>query len=349
VVPVLNALAIDQSYVPDPYVVSFDPYFGPKYLAKLARLVLISEELNQYATTATLRNRLAPLVAAWLDGTNLNPLLYDTTWGGVVATASLPTELAQFGSGHYNDHHFHYGYLLYAAAVVIKGNPAWLTASRRAALLAVVRDLANPSALDPRFPRFRYLDFFRGHSWAAGLGTADHPDGQDQESSTEAVNAWYGMRLLGLALNDARLDTLGRLLLALEVDAARTYWQVPAASAVYQDPFAQNRCVGRLFQTQATFDTWFGPEPIKVYGIQLLPVTPISEAVIAPAWVAAAWPEMQAAIPIAPVEYAGFVSFLTMAHATVDRDAGWAEATALTTWDNGNTNPNTLWWVGTRP
>jgi len=208
-----------------------------------------------------------------------------------------------------------------------------------------VRDIANPSAADPSFPRFRHMDFFRGHSWAAGL--SEFADGQNQESTSEAVNAWYGVQLLGQALGDARMTDLGRILLALEVDSARTYWQIPAASAIYQDPFAQNRCVGILFQTRAFFGTFFAGGPQYVYGIQLLPYTPVSEALVSPEWIADAWTlQMSTAAAGADQAWAGL---LYMAHATIDREAAWSEVTPLTAWDDGNSRTNTLWWVASRP
>ncbi len=337
------ALAADASFVPDPSTVDVDTYFGGKQLAKLARLAVIADELGETATAATLRARLSPLVAAWLDGTNGNPFVYDTTWGGVVTTRGLADPGAEFGAGHYNDHHFHYGYHLYAAAVLARSDPAF-AATHRAGLLALVRDIANPSASDPRFPRFRHMDFFRGHSWAAGLSAL--ADGQNQESTSEAVNAWYALRLLGLATGDARMSELGRVLLALEVDSARTYWQIPAASVVYQDPFAANMCVGILFATKAVFATFFAAGAEYIFGIQMLPYTPASEDLVSPTWVGDAWPNMQAAAAVAPQEWRGF---LYMAHATTAREAAWTEVNTLTAWDDGNSRTNAFWWVATRP
>jgi endo-1,3(4)-beta-glucanase len=340
------ALIADASFIPDPGTVSNDSYFGGKQLAKLARLALIADELGETAIAATLRARLTPPVAAWLDGTNGNPFRYDSTWGGLVTVQSLASAGASFGSGHYNDHHFHYGYILYAAAALAKASPGF-AAAHRAGLLAIVRDIANPSLADPRFPRFRHLDFFRAHSWAGGL--QDNPDGQDQESSSEAANAWYAIHLLGLSTGDRRLSDLGRVMLALELDAARTYYQVPAASTIYPAAFAQNGCVGRLYETRVTFDTFFGTEPWKVFGIQMLPFTPITEELISPAWVSDRWPAMQSAAATVPPDWVGFRGFLYMAHATSARELAWTEATGLTGWDDGNSNANTLWWVATRP
>merc|ERR1711957_597268 len=54
----------------------------------------------------------------FLDGLAVDKLLYDRNFGGIVSQNGLINDLADFGNGRYNDHHFHYGYLLYASAVM---------------------------------------------------------------------------------------------------------------------------------------------------------------------------------------------------------------------------------------
>jgi endo-1,3(4)-beta-glucanase len=335
------ALSSDTATLPTN--VAGDPYFGGKQLARLARFALIADELQDSATATRVRERLSALEGAWLAGTNANPLRFDTTWGGVVTTSSLTDPNADFGSGHYNDHQFHWGYHLYAAAVVGRADASFL-ATHREALLALVRDIANPSATDPHFPRFRAMDFVRGHSWAAGL--SEFADGQNQESSSEAINAWYSMHLLGLAMNEPRVSDVGRVLLALELDAARTYYQMPSQSPLFGYPFKANKVVGILFQTRAFFGTFFAAGPQFVYGIQMLPFTPITESYLPRAWVQDAWPDMSAAATAATPEWRGF---LQMAHGIVDRPAAWTEVNALSAFDDGNSRTNALWWVATRP
>jgi endo-1,3(4)-beta-glucanase len=188
------------------------------------------------------------------------------------------------------------------------------------------------------------MDVFRSHSWAAGL--SEFADGQNQESTSEAFNAWYAVHLLGLAMNDVRMSELGRVLMALEAAGAQRYWQIPLAGSGYGDPFAANRCVGILFQTRATFTTFFAAGPEYVYGIQLLPFTPGSELLISPSWVRDAWPAMGAAAVTAADPWRGLLS---MAHATSDRATAWIEVNALGSWDDGNSKTNALWWVASRP
>ncbi|WP_437324938.1 glycosyl hydrolase [Sorangium sp. So ce381] len=120
----------------------------------------------------------------------------------------------------------------YAAAVLAKSDEAWREEYGDKALW-LVRDIANPSTKDTFFTPFRSMDWFRGRSWASGL--FPFADGRNQESTSEAVNAWYSMQLLGEALENKDVENLGRVLLAMETASAQTYWQITADSTVYPD------------------------------------------------------------------------------------------------------------------
>lgn len=75
-----------------------------------------------------------------------------------------------FGAGFYNDHHFHYGYHIYAAAVLAKLSPDWARLYHER-VLVLIRDIANPSSADPFFTTFRHKDWYLGSSWASGIVT----------------------------------------------------------------------------------------------------------------------------------------------------------------------------------
>lgn len=91
-------------------------------------------------------------------------------WGGVVSSATYVTgnDGADFGNTYYNDHHFHYGYHILAAAAIAHLDPTWMQANK-AYVNALVRDFANPSTKDTYFPLWRSMDWYHGHSWAHGL------------------------------------------------------------------------------------------------------------------------------------------------------------------------------------
>eukprot|EP01035_Chromulina_nebulosa_P040727 gene40727-55070_t len=206
-----------------------------------------------------------------------------------------------FGAGFYNDHHFHFGYHIYAAAVVSKYDPEWGRKYHEHVLL-LVRDIANPSDEDLFFPKWRHKDWFVGFSWASGIVTINgkpYPNGRNQESSSEAISAYEAVALYGDVLStlyntesplpseraifDAalRIRDMGRLLMATEIRSAKTYWHVQAretvgVSRIYPDIY-QPKVIGMMWSMLAQEQTWFGNEPWKSYGIQIMPITPASE------------------------------------------------------------------------
>lgn len=92
--------------------------------------------------------------------------------------------------GYYNDHHFHFGYFVYSAAVIAKFDPSWVQTYGEA-ILTLIRDYSNPALAnaDPNFTFMRNKDWFVGHSWAAGIFA--FADGRNQESTSESVNGLY--------------------------------------------------------------------------------------------------------------------------------------------------------------
>jgi endo-1,3(4)-beta-glucanase len=61
--------------------------------------------------------------------------------------------------------HFHYGYFIFAAAVVAHFDPEWGRNTFENVLL-LIRCIANPSEDDNAFPLWRHKDWYQGHSWA---------------------------------------------------------------------------------------------------------------------------------------------------------------------------------------
>ena len=154
-----------------------------------------------------------------------------------------------------SDHHFHYGYIVYGCAVVGHFDAGWLS-SYREEVVALVRDYANPSADDRAFTRFRHFDIFDSHSWAAGLFV--FADGRNQESSSEAINSYYAMSLLGRVLQDKNMQDLGAMLMVLETQGAKWYWHSTTKQSVYPPVYAANKCVGMVWGDKVVDATWFG-------------------------------------------------------------------------------------------
>jgi endo-1,3(4)-beta-glucanase len=325
---------------------SYATYWNGKELAAMGRLALIADELGETETAAFIRNRLKIDMDTWLLATNWNKLVYDSTWGGICSQSSMQNVYADFGLGWYNDHHFHYGYFVYAAAALGKGDYNWLM-SRRKQIVDIVRDFANPSKSDPFFPVTRNKDWYDGHSWAAGL--FNFGDSKNQESSSEAVNAYYGVYLLGEALGDQYMSLYGRLLLATEIRSVQKYWHIKSGSEIYESPYAAHKVVGVLWSGKVDYTTFFGGLPEYVHGIQKLPFTPISEQLLDPSWVAE---EHTVASTIltrtTPPVSDDWKAFTVMSGSIINPQTAWNQAKSLRYFDNGNTRTNTYYFIATR-
>jgi len=325
---------------------SYATYWNGKELAAMGRLALIADELGQTDTASFIRERLKVDMDNWLLATNWNKLVYDRTWGGICSQSSMQNVYADFGLGWYNDHHFHYGYFAYAAAALGKADNAWLM-SRKQQIVDLIRDFANPSKLDSFFPVTRNKDWYDGHSWAAGI--FNFGDSKNQESSSEAVNAYYGVYLLGEALGDQQMSLFGRLLLATEIRSVQKYWQIKSSSEIYESEFAAHKLVGVLWSGKVDYTTFFGGLPEYVHGIQKLPFTPITEQLLDPAWIAE---EHVVASQIltrsTPPVSDDWKAFTVMSGAILDQQSAWTQAHSLRYYDNGNTKTNTLYFIATR-
>ncbi|HEX3854263.1 MAG TPA: glycosyl hydrolase, partial [Polyangiaceae bacterium] len=127
-----------------------DSYDFGKQVGRAAQLLLIAEAIGEKASADQLRGAIESSLGQWLDGGGPDALRYDETYGGVVTSKGLGGSGNDYGNGWYNDHHFHYGYFIYAAGAVAKGDPTW-AAKYKEPVLALIRDIANPSATDPYF------------------------------------------------------------------------------------------------------------------------------------------------------------------------------------------------------
>lgn len=333
---VRDALASDINF----NIVAGDTYFGGKQLAAVGRLAVIADELGETALASSYRTKLGNALHPWLNGTNSDPLRYDQSWGGVISTSG-----GSFDQGLYNDHHFHYGYFLYAAAAMAKGDPTWEN-QWGDEMSHLVRNLANPAPSDPHYTYLRNKDWFVGHSWASGL--FEFGDGRNQESTSEAVNCWYSLYLYGLATSNDRMRDLGRLMLATEIRSTQRYWQVDSGDGIYAEPFASNKAVGVLWSTKVDYSTFFGANVEFIHGIQMLPFTPISEQLLEEPWIQEEYPVLVTALSNPDIGE-GWKGFVYMAHAVIDPATAWSEVQTLNGYDDGNTETNTLYWLATRP
>lgn len=249
----------------DPFSGATDTYWTGKALGRLAQLVPLADQLGETATRDKLLGLMKGRLQDWFTAGGANEFSYDKTWKtltGYPASYGSDTEL--------NDHHFHYSYYVYAAAIVAQYDQAWAADSAWGGMVkTLIRDAANPSRTDTAFPFLRGFDVYAGHSWASGhQGFAA---GNNQESSSESTNLSAGLVLWGAATGDTALRDLGTYLLTTESEAIAQYW-FDADEQVFPASFGHDT-VGMVWGSGGAYATWWTANPEEIHGINVLPVT----------------------------------------------------------------------------
>ncbi|MGA2620360.1 MAG: glycosyl hydrolase [Thermoguttaceae bacterium] len=246
-----------------------DTYWEGKYLGRLATLSGIAEAAGAGGLQRTFVERIERRLENWFSAApdkDQPVFYYNAAWGSLIG--SRPS----YGSDvPLNDHHFHYGYFIRAAAEVARVDRAWATAWGPMVNM-LIRDVASPDRGDPLFPCLRCFDKYAGHSWASG--DANFADGNNQESSSEALNAWYGMILWGQATGDTAVRDTGLFLYNTERTAVEEYWFDISGSNYPKD--YPNVALGMVWGGKGAFATWFSADIDCIHGINWLPFTPAS-------------------------------------------------------------------------
>lgn len=247
-----------------------DTYWSGKYLGKLAALIPIAEQADEKQKAAELRSRLKAILEDWFTAKNSQGqtktgqvFYYHEPWGTLIGYP------ASYGSDlELNDHHFHYGYFIRAAAEIARRDPDWASETRWGGMVKLlIQDIVGPGRAHPLFPFMRNFDVYAGHSWASGHGK--FPDGNNQESSSEAMNAWSGLILWGEATGDHSLRDLGIYLYTTEMNAIHQYW---FDSRRQNHPPGYTRTVATLiWGGKGVHTTWWSSNPAEIHGINWLP------------------------------------------------------------------------------
>eukprot|EP00457_Paulinella_chromatophora_P003855 gb/GEZN01003863.1/.p1 GENE.gb/GEZN01003863.1/~~gb/GEZN01003863.1/.p1 ORF type:complete len:582 (+),score=79.46 gb/GEZN01003863.1/:200-1747(+) len=342
-------LVKDANFTPK----SSDPYFFGKEAARQARLLQIADELGEPQLRDDILDGLITALEPWMTGKNSDPFVYDTYWGGICSKIGLlgMFEMRDFGNGWFSDHHFHYGYIIYSAAVIGRFRPAF-TEKYKELVNSLIRDIASPSFHDPFFPPTRHFSWFDSHSWASGV--FELPGGKSQESVSEAINAYYAVRLYGLVTKQTWLRNFGTLMMAMEMQGAQFYWQMMSNSPVYDPVFRANKMNGQVASTTASYTTWFGTQVEYIHLINMIPFTPATEHFLSQDFIAEEYPVLKEKglnRKEPPIEKR-WRSYCAMALAIIDPKQAWADLVRLgdnvSDFDDGDSMAIALHWVATR-
>jgi endoglucanase Acf2 len=258
-----------------------DAYWSGKNYSKVAELIAIAESIGMTTEAATLRNWLKIELSDWFTAETDSSLdinkyfVYDEEWSTLLAL-----EESFMSHQQLNDHHFHYGYLIRAAAEICRMDASWCSDEQYGPMIELlIRDYAGGRD-DTMFPYLRNFDPANGFSWASGK--VNFARGNNNESTSEAANAYGAIILYGLITANDDLVERGMYLHASTTAAYWEYWNnIDDYNAVGETennfPDGYDKITTSIIWGDgAVFSTWFSAAYAHILGIQGLPINPLT-------------------------------------------------------------------------
>jgi endoglucanase Acf2 len=244
---------------------SNNTYFGGKAMGRFARVVHIADQLGMTDERDALLGQIKLQLQDWFTAGGAQEYYYHAPWDVLFGYPG------RFGSGsEINDHHFHWGYAIMAAATVAQYDPEWAAQENWGGMVnLIIRDAANWDRSDTQFPFLRNFGPYAGHSWASGHG--DFLDGNNQESSSESMHFAAATVLWGALTGQQDIRDLGIYLHATEASAIEEYW-FDVNDEVFPEAYSQV-ALGIVWGSKGAHATFFGNEPEFIHGINILPLT----------------------------------------------------------------------------
>jgi endoglucanase Acf2 len=253
-----------------------DTYWSGKQYGKVAELIAIADGLNLTDQKQQLLSWLKSELEDWFSAEknggldSENYFVYDENWNTL-----LGMEESFAAHQQLNDHHFHYGYFVRAAAEICRHEPNWCADEQYGAMVKMlIRDYAGDRD-DPLFPYLRHFDPANGFSWASG--NVNFARGNNNESTSEAANAYGALILFGLVTGDQAITERG---IYMHASTAAAYWEYWNNIDGYRGGNADNDnfpsgydniTTSIVWGDGAVFSTWFSPAYAHILGIQGLP------------------------------------------------------------------------------
>jgi endoglucanase Acf2 len=243
-----------------------DTYGVGKSLGKVANLSGVAEAVGDANTQQACIASLKRSLESWLTSKGNGSFVYHPNWGILVGYPG------GFGSDWpFNDHHFHYGYFIRAAAEVARIDPAWAAKDKWGGMVEMlIRECASPDRQDKLFPFARGFDRYEGHGWASG--DAGFEAGNNEESSSESMNCWYGIAMWGAATGDTAMRDWGLYMFTTQMTAIEEYWFDVGGTNFPKN--YNHECAGMVWGTGGQYGTWFSGDADCIFGINYLPFTP---------------------------------------------------------------------------
>ena len=266
---------IDQG--PSAWNTARDTYFTGKNYGKVAELIALAHNARLEEEATILRDWLKAELEDWFTASTNDVFdeqkyfAFDSQWNTLLGFDEAFASHQQL-----NDHHFHYGYFVRAAAEICRVDADWCGADQWGPMVELlIRDYAGGRE-DPLFPYLRHFDPANGFSWASGQ--VNFVRGNNNESTSEAANAYGAMVLYGLATGNSDLTERGIYLHASQTAAVREYWtniDGHAAPGTDRDNFPPGYgplMTSIVWGDGGAFATFFSGARAHILGIQTLPI-----------------------------------------------------------------------------
>ena len=242
-----------------------DSYNEGQVMNRLIQAARIADEMGNTVSRdkmlATIKERLED----WLkvdNGEVAFLFYYNTTWSAMLG---YPAGHGQ--DSNINDHHFHWGYFIHAAAFLEQYQPGW-AAQWGDMVSLLIRDAATTDRTDPLFPYLRNFSPYAGHCWANGF--ASFPQGNDQESTSESMQFNSSLIHYGQVSNNKAVRDLGIYLYTTEQTAIEEYWM--DINDRNFPPTQQYSIVSRVWGNSFDNGTFWTADIAACYGIEMYPI-----------------------------------------------------------------------------
>lgn len=252
-------------------LIGSDAYWQGKSLHPLGLGVLVADQIGNTEYKEIFLSRIKTILSDWFtySGTEDQAFFfYDKNWG------TLYYKDSEFGANKdISDHHFTYGYFLFASAVLATYDDEFYRDYHDMVDL-LARDFGSPDEDDEMFCKLRSFDPYEGHSWAGGY--ADNDSGNNQEAASESLFGWVGMYLWSIASENAKMRDTAIYGFTTEINAIKHYWfdyydQEEGYDASGWPADWPSASIGQVYGSIYFYGTFFGGYPIYVYGIHWLP------------------------------------------------------------------------------
>lgn len=258
---------------------SANTYDSGKKLNRAVQVMAAAEECGDTENAEKLLNGIKAELADWFTATgeeNDKYFYYDEEVGSLFGFPQ-----SYYSVDGIQDHHFHYGYFINAAAQVALRDSSFVQQYGNI-IDELIADFATTEENNPnsRYPQLRYFSQYEGHSWASGH--ANFADGNNEESSSEELNAWAGLILYGQATGNEKLTETGIYLYTTMVSAVNCYWFDIDGDVIDSNFKQQTSSLPKYIQASMVwggkygYETWWTAEPLQIQGINILPMTAAS-------------------------------------------------------------------------